>query len=180
MSSDPNPFESGDRKIIPAVLIYVLKDDCVLMIHRTGNRAGREDFHSGKWNGLGGKLEVGESALEAAKRELLEESGLNLSEERFQSQGVIHFPQFKPHKKEDWMVFLFTAHCHEDEVSQIMAECEEGTLHWVSAREVTSLNLWPGDRLFIDEVLAQSPLTGTIWYREGQVERSWIQKLKPV
>ena len=178
MSSDPNSFESGDRKVIPAVLIYVLKDDRVLMIHRNGNRAGREDFHSGKWNGLGGKLEVGESALEAAKRELLEESGLNLSEERFQSQGVIHFPQFKPHKIEDWMVFLFTATCQEDEISQIRPECEEGSLHWVLTSDVRELNLWSGDRLFIDEVLAQRPLTGTIWYREGQVERSWIQKLR--
>ncbi len=177
MTRVSNCFESGERKIIPAALIYLLCNDRVLMIHRNGDPTGKVDFHSGKWNGLGGKLEADESALQGAQRELSEEAGLHLPEDRFRSQGVIHFPLFKAKKNEDWMVFLFTASCSESELPQVQAQCDEGSLHWVSVAEVTSLNLWPGDRLFIADVLAQRPLMGTIWYREGQVEREFVQRI---
>ncbi len=177
MSKSPNAFETGGRKVIPAVLVYLTQGDRVLMIHRNTDPTGKADFHSGKWNGLGGKLEADESALLAAQREIFEESGLNLPEERFYSQGVIHFPNFKPQKSEDWMVFLFTAECSDAEAQQIQAQCAEGSLHWVSMSDVLRLNLWPGDRLFIQDVLAKRPLTGTIWYQSGEVERSWIQSL---
>lgn len=36
----------------------------------------KRGFGFGKWNGFGGKVELGESILEAAKRELMEECGL--------------------------------------------------------------------------------------------------------
>jgi hypothetical protein len=75
------------------------------------------------------------------------------------------------------MVFLFTVTLQDGEMSQVKTECEEGSLHWVPIREVGSLNLWAGDLLFIDDVLSQRPLTGTIWYHDGKVERSWIQRL---
>ena len=177
MPSLPNAFEAGGRKVIPAVLIYLIEGDRVLMIHRNADPTGKVDFHSGKWNGLGGKLEQDESALQAAQRELREESGLHLELEQFRSQGVIHFPNFKPHKNEDWMVFLFTAQCGASEAQQVQSQSAEGSLHWIKREDVAQLNLWPGDRLFIHHILAQKPLAGTIWYRDGQVEQSWIQPL---
>ena len=36
----------------------------------------KRGFAVGKWNGFGGKVEVGEAIEDGAKRELLEESGL--------------------------------------------------------------------------------------------------------
>src|ERR1051326_4445564 len=102
-----NSFESGARKAIPAVLVYVRRGSEILMIHR--NTTGRADFHEGKWNGLGGKCEADESPLQAAKREVKEEAGLDLDLSSFHPMGVIQFPNFKPHKKEDWIVFLFSA-----------------------------------------------------------------------
>ena len=54
-----NPFESGARKVIPAVLVYVKSaDDQVLMIHRMdgAGASSAADYHAGKWNGLGENL----------------------------------------------------------------------------------------------------------------------------
>ena len=61
----------------------------------------------GKWNGLGGKCEPDESPLEAAIREFKEESGLVLEPGAVKPLGVLQFPNFKPAKHEDWMVFVF-------------------------------------------------------------------------
>ena len=97
-----NAFEAGTRKVIPAVLIYLRRGDSVLMLHRNARDASA-DFHSGKWNGLGGKCDPDESPLETAKRELQEESGLDLPLESFHSLGVVQFPNFKPKKHEDWI-----------------------------------------------------------------------------
>ncbi|MBE0538573.1 MAG: NUDIX domain-containing protein, partial [Ignavibacterium sp.] len=60
-----------------ATLCYVLdkKTNSTLMIHRVKKE---NDYHEGKWNGLGGKFEQGESPEECAIREIEEESGLKV------------------------------------------------------------------------------------------------------
>jgi len=58
-----------------ATLCYV-KDrntNKILMLHRIKKE---NDMHEGKWNGLGGKLEMGESPEECVIREINEEAGL--------------------------------------------------------------------------------------------------------
>lgn len=170
-----NPFESGKRKVIPAVLVYVLQGDRVLMIHRNA-RDKKGDYHSGKWNGLGGKCEINESPLEAARRELHEESGLDLPLQDFRAQGVLHFPNFKPHKNEDWMVFVFTVEVLGS-LKVTSDKNKEGELHWVPREDLSSLNLWPGDQYFIHLVVNQTPLVGTIWYAGEKVLNHWIQEL---
>jgi 8-oxo-dGTP diphosphatase len=172
-----NPFESGTRKVIPAVLIYVKSaDDRVLMIHRLGGEGGGKpgDYHVGKWNGLGGKLELDESPLEAARRELREESGLDLADEAFVPIGTLQFPNFKVHKNEDWLVFVLVAHVGKPSSQIRLGECAEGALHWVPSQDIGSLNLWAGDRHFISYVRSEKKFFGTIWYRGQEVERFWM------
>ena len=110
MSNGGNLFETGERKSIPAVLVYARLEDQVLMIHRNASATvtGCEDHHAGRWNGLGGKCEANESALEAARREFLEEAGIDLESDTFNPLGVLQFPNFKAHKNEDWIVFVFS------------------------------------------------------------------------
>lgn len=175
-----NAFEAGARKVIPAVLVYVRWGNSVLMIHRVnGTRgSGAIDYHSGKWNGLGGKLEVEESPLEAAQRELKEESKLVFPEDRFQALGVLQFPNFKAHRGEDWVVFVFSVELDPNEACpEIEKTTSEGELHWVPAQEILGLNLWPGDRHFIPWVLENRPFLGTIWYQGQEVIRHWVAPL---
>lgn len=168
-----NAYEAGERKAIPAVLIYPRCGGRVLMLHRVTRE---HDFHKGKWNGLGGKCEPDESPLETARRELLEESGLDLPEAAFRSLGILQFPNFKPAKGEDWLVFVFLAEVPPERRGEDR-RTEEGELHWIAEDKLLALNLWPGDREFLPLVLRARPFVGTMWYQDGRCVRHWLQPL---
>ena len=172
-----NEYESGTRKNIPAVLMYARHGDRILMIHRDAAERANTDYHSGKWNGLGGKQEAGESAFEAASREFAEEAGVMLPSTKFEALGVLQFPNFKSHKNEDWTVFVFTAELSPSEAGGIQATSDEGSLHWIPAKDLLKLNLWPGDRYFIPFVVDQTPFVGTIWYQGSEVIRQDVRGL---
>lgn len=167
-----NDFESGRRKAIPAVLVYPRCGGDWLMIHRTGKKPG--DAHQGKWNGLGGKCEADESPLETARREVLEEAGLDLPASAFRALGVLQFPNFKPARREDWIVFVFSAEVADKALAH---DCPEGELHWIPKSSVLSLPLWAGDQHFLPLVLAGRSFMGTFWYKDGQVARHWLEVL---
>jgi len=176
-----NAYESGLRKVIPAVLIYVRSaDDRVLMIHRLGGVGGQGkpgDYHAGKWNGMGGKLEPDESPWQGARRELKEETGLDLSESDFKLLGTLQFPNFKAHQSEDWLCFVFTARVPQDSTRIALSPCDEGALHWVPALDLLSLNLWAGDRHFIPYVIDEKPFVGMIRYQGQDVTEYRIERL---
>ncbi len=121
-----------------ATLCYLRKNGHTLMLHRIKKK---NDMHQGKWNGLGGKLEPGESPEACVIREVEEESGLRIRNPRL--HGVITFPAFDGF--DDWYVFLFTATEFDGE----LIDSREGVLRWVPNDEVLSLPLWEGDRIFI-------------------------------
>ena len=53
-------------------LVYIMKDDSCLMLHRIRKE---HDVNHGKWIGVGGKFEPGESPEECMRREVREETG---------------------------------------------------------------------------------------------------------
>ena len=122
--------------MILATLCYLTCAGATLMVHRN-RKPG--DMHEGKWNGLGGKLEPGESPEECVAREVLEESGLTIPAPRL--RGLLTFPQFKGN---DWLVFVYTA----DTFSGQLIDSPEGDLRWVKQDELESLPLWPSDAIF--------------------------------
>ena len=71
-SEQINPTDRNRYSVIPRVLIFLFKDNSVLLI----KGAATKKLWPGKYNGLGGHLEKGEDPLGAARRELVEESGL--------------------------------------------------------------------------------------------------------
>lgn len=123
-----------------ATLCYVIdkQTDSVLMLHRIKKE---NDYHEGKWNGLGGKFEPSESPEQCAIREIQEESGLTIIKPKL--CGFITFPLFD--EKDDWYVFLFTA----DNYTGSLIDSNEGRLEWIKKDELLNLNLWEGDKTFI-------------------------------
>lgn len=174
-----NPFQSGSRKVVPASLIYARAAGLVLMLHRNASGdKGASDIHQGKWNGLGGKFETGESPLEASRREFREEAGISLPESAFRPLGVLQFPNFNPARREDWIVFVFEAAADSAAAKPgLLRGSPEGDLHWVAESELLSLPLWEGDREFLPWVLERRPFTGTYWYEDGRLARSWLAPL---
>lgn len=147
---------------IMATLVYLTKDNKTLMIHRVNKE---NDLHEGKFNGLGGKLEPGESPLECAKREVLEESGLIIDDIYF--KGHILFPKFDK-KSRDWLVFIYRAHTYSGDQLQ---SNPEGNLVWIDNDKMLDLNLWDGDRQFIPHVYSDNNFDGTFHYKHGQLDR---------
>ncbi len=172
-----NDFETGTRKVIPAVLLYAFFDHQLLMIHRNMKA---NDFHEGKWNGLGGKLEAGESFTHAAVREFLEESGVVTQTDEWHWLGQLHFPNFKPSRSEDWWVNVFFVQLSEEQAALVKSEKSnsEGTLHWIPVDQILSLNLWDGDRYFLPYVLERKPFQGTFIYENGSCVRHEITAIQ--
>lgn len=121
-----------------ATLVYLKRDGKTLMIHRIKKQA---DIHQGKWNGLGGKLEPGESPEACAVREVREESGLEIRSLRY--GGLLVFAGFKG---EDWYVWVYTTDAFDGE----LIDSDEGRLQWIPDAELRALPLWPSDLLFLD------------------------------
>jgi len=122
----------------PAVLCYLKRNKQTLMIYRNKKE---NDYHKGKWNGLGGKFEVGEFPEDCAKREVFEESGLKLNS--LELKGIITFPKFDGIK--DWIVFIFISEDFEGEIK----DSPEGKIEWIDDDKLLDLNLWEGDIIFL-------------------------------
>ena len=140
-----------------ATLCYVQKDNKTLMLHRVKKE---NDYHEGKWNGLGGKFEPGESPEECAIREIKEESGLEVKSPRL--KGFISFPNFD--RKNDWNVFVFTA----DNFTGELIDSPEGNLEWINNDKLSELNLWEGDKIFIPWIFDDKFFSAKFIYEDGE------------
>lgn len=123
--------------MILATLCYVKRDGYTLMLHRNKKV---DDMHAGKWNGLGGKFEAGETPEECVIREVYEESGLSIRNPKL--CGLLMFPKFKG---QDWYVFVFTARTSSSE----LIDSPEGKLEWIPDEQILDLALWKSDHIFM-------------------------------
>jgi len=142
-----------------ATLCYVQdkKTNSTLMLHRVKKE---NDYHHGKWNGLGGKFEPGESPEECAVREIKEESGLNVKS--IKMKGFITFPIFDG--IEDWHVFVFVI----DDFDGELIDSNEGHLGWIPNGELININLWGGDKYFIPWLFEDNFFSAKFIYENGK------------
>ena len=140
-----------------ATLCYVVDDDKTLMLFRNKKE---NDYHEGKWNGLGGKLEAGETPEECAIREVYEESGLVVSDPEM--KGLITFPMFDG--VDDWYVWTFVFRKFEGQ----QIDSPEGTLEWIKNDKLVDLNLWEGDKIFIPWLFDDKCFSAKFVYENGK------------
>jgi 8-oxo-dGTP diphosphatase len=141
-----------------ATLCYLRNNSRTLMMHRV-KRAG--DMHYGKWNGLGGKLQAGESPEECVMREVKEESGLIIENPRL--KGFLTFPSFD--EWDDWYVFVFTAQGFSGELQ----DTPEGHLEWIDNEKLTALDLWEGDHVFLPWLDKPGMFSAKFIYKNGKL-----------
>lgn len=124
---------------------YLEIEDAYLMLHCVSKK---NDVNKDKWIGVGGHFEEGESPEDCLLREVYEETGLTLTSWRF--RGIVTFTQ-EGYGTE--YMCMYTA----DGFTGTMKECDEGILEWVPKKELLSLNLWEGDKIFIKLLLEEAP-----------------------
>ncbi len=119
----------------------------------------KRGFGAGRWNGFGGKVGPDESIEDAAKRELLEEASIEITD--FEKLGVIDF-EFDGNP-EILQVHFFKA-------TQFTGEPQEGEEmkpQWYSVTEIPFDEMWPDDPYWIPLFLANKKFTGHFLFGEG-------------
>ena len=128
-----------------ATLCYLEKDNKYLMLYRNKKEI---DINKGKWIGVGGKLEKGETPEQCLIREVWEETGYTLNS--YEYRGIVIF-----NYNEDDPLFMYVY--TSSSFSGIEKECNEGDLKWIPNDEILDLKLWEGDKIFLKLLFENSP-----------------------
>lgn len=123
-------------KIDKTTLGYIIKEDKVLMLYRNKKE---NDINQDKWVGIGGHLEKDETSFECMIRETKEETGLNVK--HLIHRGEILF------SSDDYeeIMYLYLI----DDFDGELISCNEGDLKWIEIKNLLSLNMWEGDKIFL-------------------------------
>lgn len=129
----------GDEALVRVVAAVIERDGRLLVCQRPAHKR-----HGGLWEFPGGKCEEGESDLEAARRELREELGVEVLR--------VGEPMFSVHDAGSPFLIVFlpidvageaTAHEHMD-------------IRWSTLADLSSLPLAPSDERFVTRLLGGS------------------------
>lgn len=130
-------------------LCYIEKDQKYLMLHRVKKI---NDLNKDKWIGIGGKLENCESPHDCIRREVKEESGLELC--KIEYRGFVTFVDMTDEKNPytEYMHLFWT-----DDFKGQLKICDEGDLEWVLKSKMKELPHWEGDEIFLDLIEKKTP-----------------------
>lgn len=125
-------------------ICYIEHEGKVLLLHRMKKK---EDPNAGKWIGVGGKLEQGETVEECLLREVKEETGLVLTEYEYRGSILFQSDCWEHERMHLYYATAFTG---------TLIDCDEGQLAWVPREQMLSLPTWEGDRIFLRRMLRDS------------------------
>lgn len=117
----------------------------VCLLHRDGKYL-LQDRVSSDWHGYalpGGHVEPNESIVESVKREMKEETGLDVINPRL--CGIKQFPK----NGGRYLVFLFEA----TEYTGVLRSSDEGEMRWLSREQLKSVKTVDDLELLIDTML---------------------------
>ncbi len=116
----------------------------------------KRGFGAGKWNGFGGKVELNESIVAAAKRELQEEAGVEVVE--MKEVGVLTFTFESEPTIREAHVFRVT------KFRGTPRETDEMRPMWFSEHEVPLKEMWAADAYWMPMFLANKDFVGQFHY----------------
>lgn len=131
-----------------ANLVFLTRGEDVLLIHK------KTGLGAGKINGPGGKLEPGETAIEAAVREVEEE--LLITPTGLEEMGELHF-DFVDGLRLHCTVFRGTG------FEGTPTETREAKPEWFPIAEIPLDRMWADDRYWLPDMLAGKKFLA--WFR---------------
>lgn len=151
-----------------------------------GNQGERElllamkktGFGEGKWNGIGGRLDLGrksESISETAIREVEEEIGIKIKD--IEKVAILNFshPYFLNSEEKEWQVHVFFAKQWEGEP----LESKEMKPSWFKINELPFDEMWLDRKFWLPRVLNGEKLEGNFVYKTDEIIASYnINPLK--
>jgi 8-oxo-dGTP diphosphatase len=106
----------------------------------------------GQWTAPGGKLETDEAPPECARRELLEETGIQIKDgDQLVLRAIIS--ETGP---QNWLMFVYLVELDQQQPQPPLIECKEGRLAWVEMSQVMRLNIPAGDTIFYPRIIQSS------------------------
>lgn len=130
--------------MINSTICYIEKDGKYLMLHRTKKE---KDINKDKWIGIGGKFEDKESPEECIVREVKEETGLTLNS--YKLRGIVTY--ISNNWETEYMYVFISV-----DFSGELIECNEGDLEWIDKEKIFDLNVWEGDKIFLEKIQKDS------------------------
>lgn len=137
-------------------LCFLLKDNEILLAIK------KRGFGEGNWNGVGGKVELGEKIRQAAVREAQEE--INVTPAKLQLSAVLNF--YFPHKPE-WneQVNVYISRKWKG----VPSETEEMKPRWFKIDNLPLENMWSSDKHWLPQVLSGEKLKGEFTFTEDNI-----------
>jgi len=142
-------YESEDDPIIDGVNDGVKHNSLAVIYNKDGNillvkRSQEEQWMPDKWALVGGGVEIGEEPEEAVKREVLEETGLEL--DNFNRAFGVDLPNSKLH--------VFTAY-YDGDLYDIQLNNEHTSYGWYSLPEMDYIDSVPNLGLYVSNALTE-------------------------
>ncbi len=163
-------YENEYPKLAKVTLCYLLDKENGRVLIAMKKRG----FGAGKWNGVGGKLQEGESVEEALVRETNEEIGVNLKS--FRKAGIIKF-YFSGEDKKGFNqeVHVFIADSWEGEPR----ETEEMRPKWIEIGAIPFKEMWADDEYWLNEVLQGRYIEASFLFDgESNIKEKKIRSVK--
>ena len=110
-------------KVVPRTILFIFNNGQVLL----QKGATSKKIYAGLWNGLGGHIEKGEDVLTAAKRELVEEAGIECNDLLLNGTVMIDV-----NHDEGILLFVFSGHKFQGK----LMPSDEGELKWFRIDEL--------------------------------------------
>lgn len=115
----------------------------------------------GRWNGVGGKIEPGETIEQATARECYEEIGVTPGE----LEKVAHLTFTFPDDTDDILAHVYTTRSWEGEP----VETEEMAPQWFTHAEIPYKEMWTDDEFWLPHVLDGKKLVATFMFTKDEV-----------
>lgn len=137
-------------------LCFLVREKEVLLAIK---KQGPRGFGVGKWNGVGGKVETGESIEDGAVREIQEEIGVRVASEDLVPAGSIRFTyDGSPDWDQTMYIFLLEKWTGEP------IESEEMRPEWYKQNELPFKNMWIDDPHWLPLVLTGEKIKGAFHF----------------
>jgi mutator protein MutT len=113
--------------------IAVFKDRCVLLVRRA------HPPYAGFWSLPGGKIEAGETAKDAVRRELQEETGIEI-----EIEGVVDTVKIAPGEGDDTVTYRLTVFYGRPVGGSLKVGGDAEAAEWMHLDDVEKLAMTPG------------------------------------